>query len=94
MLALMLEKIVTGGQSGADLAGWYAAKAHGIPTGGAMPRGFLTEDGPRPDYAELFGAVELPTDSYRARTVRDVADSDGTLWFGDAREVTRFSKPF
>ncbi len=79
----MLEKIITGGQSGADLAGWYAAKAHGLPTGGAMPRGFLTEDGPRPDYATLYGAVELESDDYKSRTRRNVADSDGTLWLGD-----------
>ena len=78
----MLEKIISGGQSGADQAGWRAALAHGIPTGGAMPKGFLTEDGPRPDFAELYGAVELPTSSYPARTERNVRDSDGTLWFG------------
>jgi hypothetical protein len=36
----MLEKIVTGGQSGADQAAWRVAQACGIPTGGWMPRGF------------------------------------------------------
>ena len=79
----MLERVLSGGQMGADLAGWDAAQAYGIPTGGAMPLGFLTEDGPRPDYAELYGAVEMPTASYPARTERNVRDSDGTLWFGD-----------
>ena len=28
-----------------------------------MPRGFLTEDGPHPDFAETYGAAEMPTDS-------------------------------
>jgi len=49
----MLERVISGGQTGADQAGWRAARASGIPTGGAMPGGFLTEDGARPDFAEL-----------------------------------------
>ena len=64
----MLAKIISGGQTGADQAGWRATRAFGIPTGGSMPRGFLTEDGPRPDFAELFGAVEMPTPDHHART--------------------------
>src|SRR3954447_21659974 len=78
----MLDKIISGGQSGADQAGWRAAKAFGIPTGGFMPRGFRTEDGPRPDFAELYGAVAMETESYPARTEANVRDSDATLWFG------------
>jgi hypothetical protein len=79
----MIEKILGGGQSGADQAGWRAARAFGITTGGAMPKGFLTEEGPRPEFAELYRAVVLPTASYPHRTERNVRDSDGTLWFGD-----------
>ena len=37
----------------------------------------------RPEFAELFGAVESPTDNYRAAIVRNIQDSDGTIWFGD-----------
>src|SRR5215217_4391793 len=59
------------------------ARAYGIPTGGAMPKGFLTEDGPRPEFAALYGAVGLPTESYPARTVANVRDTDAILWFGD-----------
>jgi hypothetical protein len=44
----MLERIITGGQTGADQAGWRVAQAFGIRTGGGRPRGFLTEEGPRP----------------------------------------------
>ena len=47
----MLERVISGGQTGADQAGWRAARAFGIPTGGAMPKGFLTEDGPCPEFA-------------------------------------------
>jgi hypothetical protein len=57
----MLDEIVTGGQTGADQADWRVARAFGIPTGGSMPKGYLTEDGPRPEFAALYGAVEMPT---------------------------------
>jgi hypothetical protein len=83
MLVAMLERVISGGQTGVDQAGWRAACAHGITTGGAMPKGYMTEEVPRPDFAALYGAVELPTASYAERTRRNVEDSDATLWFGD-----------
>ena len=79
----MLEKIISGGQTGADQAGWRAARAYGVAAGGWMPRGFLTEDGPRPDFAGCYRALEMPTDSVSARTEQNVRDSDATIWFGD-----------
>jgi hypothetical protein len=79
----MLERVVTGGQTGVDQAGWRAAKACGIPTGGWMTRGFLTEDGPRPEFAELFGAAELASLNYPIRTRANARDSDATIWIGD-----------
>lgn len=78
----MLERVISAGQSGVDQVGWRMAEAFGIPTGGAMPRGFLTEEAPRPEYAETYGAVELATASYPARTERNVRDSDATIRFG------------
>jgi hypothetical protein len=78
----MLEKVISGFQTGADQGAMRAAKAAGIPTGGWMPKGFLTEDGARPEFAELYGTQEMDTDSYRARTEQNVRDSHGTLWFG------------
>jgi Circularly permutated YpsA SLOG family len=56
----VLDRVVSGGQTGADQAGWRAARASAIDTGGWMPENFLTEAGPRPDFFEMFGAVELP----------------------------------
>jgi hypothetical protein len=41
----MIEKVVTGGQTGADRGGWRAAQACGIATGGWMPPLFASEDG-------------------------------------------------
>jgi hypothetical protein len=48
-----------------------------------VPRGLKTEDGPRPEFAEGYGAVELASDDYADRTRANVRDADATLWFGD-----------
>jgi hypothetical protein len=78
----MLDRVISGGQTGADQAGWRAAQACGLETGGWMPKGFLTETGPRPEFTELYGAVEMATADYPARTRANVEASDGTLWLG------------
>jgi hypothetical protein len=78
----MIQRVISSGQTGADQAGRRAAKAAGIPTGGAMPLGFLTEDGARPDFAAEFGAHEIAGD-YPACANANVRASDGTIWFGD-----------
>src|SRR5689334_22146709 len=80
----MLERVISGGQAGVDQACWRAARSCGIPTGGWMPRSFLTEDGPRPEFAELYGAVEHPSSNYPMRTRANARDSDATIWFGDS----------
>ena len=77
----MLDKALSGGQTGVDQAGLRAARAAGIPTGGWAPLGWLTEDGPAPWLAD-FGLIECPARGYPARTRRNVLDSDGTVWFG------------
>lgn len=75
-------RAIGGGQTGADQAGWRAARRCGLETGGWMPKGFLTEEGPRPEFASLYDAVETATDRYPERTEANVRDSDATLWFG------------
>jgi len=72
----MIKKIVSGGQTGADRAALDAAIELGIAHGGWLPRGRKTEDGILPDTYQL---QEMPTDSYPARTEKNVLDSDGTL---------------
>ncbi len=98
----MLAKMISGGQTGADQAGLRAAKSFGVTTGGWMPKGFLTEDGPQPEFAERYGVAELPTENELARIEQNVQDSDATLWFGETTtldaQVTvgachRFGKP-
>jgi len=72
----MLEKIISGGQTGADQAALDAAIKLGIPHGGWLPKGRLTENGPLPPKYDL---VELPTASYPERTKKNIRESDGTL---------------
>lgn len=77
----MIERIITGGQQGSDLAAWRAAKAVQIPTGGYMPPGFLTEQGPRPEFEPLFGARALDYGGYRERTWANIRAADAVLVF-------------
>jgi len=72
----MLEKIISGGQTGADQAALDTAIKLGIPHGGWIPKGRLTEDGPLPAKYDL---TEMPTDSYPERTKKNIRESDGTL---------------
>jgi hypothetical protein len=78
----MLKTIISGGQSGADQAAWRAAKAFGVSSGGWMPKGFLTENGPHPEFADQYGAAELPEDSTGDQTEQNVLAADATVWFG------------
>jgi hypothetical protein len=72
----VIEKIVSGGQTGSDRAGLDAAVQLEIPHGGWIPKGRKTEDGGLP---EKYHLKEMPTGSYAARTEENVIDSDGTL---------------
>jgi hypothetical protein len=55
----MIERVISGGQTGADQGGLRAPRACAIPTGGWAPRGWLTEAGPAPCLEES-GLVECP----------------------------------
>ena len=79
---MTLHRVVCGFQSGVDQAGARAARSAGLATGGWMPQGWLTEDGPRPEFAALYGARELPGAGYPERTRANARDSDGTTWLG------------
>jgi Circularly permutated YpsA SLOG family len=52
-----------------------------------MPLGFLTEAGPRPEFAELYGALELPTAQYLTRTRRNAFEASATIWFGSLKSA-------
>jgi hypothetical protein len=72
----MIDKIVSGGQTGADQAALDVAIEMLIPHGGWVPRGRKTEAGRLPD---KYRMQEISSISYPQRTELNVADSDGTL---------------
>ena len=72
----MLDKIISGGQTGVDRAALDVALALGLPVGGGCPKGRRAEDGIIPDRYPL---TETPEPDYETRTRRNVEDSDGTL---------------
>jgi Circularly permutated YpsA SLOG family/Domain of unknown function (DUF6794) len=75
-MAMLLDKIISGGQTGADRAALDFAIKHKIPHGGWAPKGRIAEDGPLPKKYKL---TESPTTSYQRRTEQNVIGSDGTL---------------
>ena len=79
-------KIISGGQTGVDIAGLRAAKRLKIETGGSAPKGWLTEEGPQKEKLEKFGLVEHFERGYPARTRQNVLDADMTLIIGDITE--------
>jgi Circularly permutated YpsA SLOG family len=72
----VIEKIVSGGQTGADRAALDVAIEVGIAHGGWIPKGRKTEAERLPSKYDL---KEMPTDGYPKRTEQNVIDSDGTL---------------
>jgi len=85
----MLSRVVSGGQSGSDIAGLIAAKKYGVETGGWMPLGWITENGPKPEYEQEYGLKEHKPVAgkvndhiaYVLRTKANARDSDGTIRF-------------
>jgi predicted Rossmann-fold nucleotide-binding protein len=90
-MAGRIAKVISGGQTGVDIAALRAAKALGIPTGGTMPKGWRTLAGPRPEYRDLYGMVEHMSESYAPRTYANAAAADVTIRiaanFGSAGEI-------
>lgn len=77
-------RIVSGGQTGADLGGLAAARRLGIQTGGWAPQGWETEDGPLPELLRDTYGLDECEGGYDLRTFLNVQDSDATVIF--ARE--------
>lgn len=78
---MSLEKIVSGGQSGADRAALDWAIANGFEHGGWCPRGRRAEDG---EIDRRYRLHETPSDDYLTRTGWNVRDSDATVIFSTA----------
>lgn len=84
-----VEKIVSGGQTGADRAALDFALAHGIPHGGWCPSGRRAEDGA---LENCYTLRETPDEDYSQRTEWNVRDSDGTVVFSLAPDLSGGSK--
>ncbi|OAI45989.1 hypothetical protein AYO45_01905 [Gammaproteobacteria bacterium SCGC AG-212-F23] len=72
----MIEKIVSGGQTGVDRAALDVAIITKIPHGGWCPKGRKAEDG---TIHQKYRLKETKTDDYSERTKMNIVDSDATL---------------
>jgi hypothetical protein len=72
----MLQRIISGGQTGVDRAALDVALELGLSCGGWCPKGRRAEDGP---LSERYPLIETPWWGYPQRTEWNVRDSDGTL---------------
>lgn len=72
-----INKIISGGQTGADRAAFDFALENGIEMGGFVPKGRIAEDGIISDkYPNL---VETETSNYAERTEQNIINSDATI---------------
>jgi len=83
----MIQKIISGGQTGVDRSALDVALEMGIPCGGWCPKGRIAEDGM---ILPLYPLEETSSPKYKQRTEWNVRDSDGTLILteGDPTEGT------
>ncbi len=84
-----IEKIVSGGQTGADRAALDFAIAHGVPHGGWCPQGRWAEDGV---VERRYQLTETPSEDPAQRTEWNVRDSDGTVIFSIGPKLTGGSR--
>ena len=80
----VIQKIVSGGQTGADRAALDFAIEHGLPHGGWCPQGRMAEDG---EIDWRYRLKETPSPSYVERTEWNVRDSDGTIILSIAKNL-------
>lgn len=70
--------IISGGQTGADVAGLEVAYQYGIPTGGYAPKGWRTKDGPNLLLRDKYHLKEHQM-GYKERTWANVEASHATI---------------
>lgn len=76
----MVQRLISGGQTGADQSIVAVGRRLRMPIGGLMPRGWLTEAGAQPQLGRL-GFTESVSADYRVRTRQNVEQGDATLVF-------------
>ena len=72
----MLNRIISGAQTGVDRGALDAALELGFPCGGWCPHDRRAEDGLIP---ERYPVKAVAAGGYRQRSIKNVADSDGTI---------------
>jgi Circularly permutated YpsA SLOG family len=81
--SIMLDGIISGGQSGAEHAARRAAVACGIPIGGCTSAGSTREGGPPLEIPRRHEAAAMLPETGPTPTELNVRGADATLWFGD-----------
>ncbi len=84
----LLARVISGGQTGADQAGIFSARACGYETGGHAPAGYRTLAGNNPELGKIFGLETTTQRNYQVRTALNVKNSDATF-----RLATNFNSP-
>ena len=88
-IKIVVEKIISGGQTGADRAALDFAIEHGIRHAGWCPKGRIAEDGV---IHSRYALGETPSANYVQRTAWNVRDSKGTAVFTIRQTLTGGSK--
>lgn len=81
----VIEKLISGGQTGADIAALDVALRFKFPHGGWCPKGRRSLEGP---IHTCYNLMETPSESYLQRTEWNVRDSDCTVVFTLAPEAS------
>jgi len=71
-------KIISGGQTGVDIAALDASLDNKTPCGGCCPKGRIYEDGVIP---AKYPLQEMTIKGYKVRTKQNIIDSDVTVIF-------------
>jgi hypothetical protein len=83
----MIEKIISGGQTGASRAALDAAMKLGIAHGGWVLNGKMTEDGPLP---EKYNLKEMPDQNHSEKTKKNIKEACGTLILSHGKYSEQF----
>ena len=87
-MTTLIQKIISGGQTGVDRAALDVSIRLGIPVGGWCPRDRWAEDGP---ISLSYPLVETDSSDPAARTLLNVQNSDGTLVIAPDPDSDRIS---
>lgn len=75
----MINGIISGGQTGADIGGLLSAELLGIPHWGFCPKGYIDENGFNQEFIPRFHLKQHG--SYAERTEKNIIESDSTVIF-------------